>query len=72
MKEGCKAGRLVRENNGKYAYAAGSTGYRWLEAEQVKEFGLEDQIDYGYFEDLKNKAIRTIEEYGDFAAFANN
>lgn len=72
MKEGCKAGRLVRENNGKYSYASGAKGYRWLEAEQVKDFGLEDQIDYDYFEALKNDAIRTIEEYGDFAAFANN
>ena len=72
MKEGCKAGRLVRENNGKYAYAAGSKGYRWMEAEQVKEFGLEDQIDYGYFEGLKKAAIETISEYGDFASFANN
>ena len=43
-----------------------------MEAEQVKEFGLEDQIDYGYFEGLKKAAIETISEYGDFASFANN
>lgn len=72
MLPGHGAGRLVRENNGKYAYAAGSKGYYWLEAETVRERRLEDFIDMSYFEALKNDAIRTIEEYGDFSAFANN
>lgn len=72
IKDGYGGGRLVRENNGKYGYAAGAKGYRWLEAETVKEYGLEDAIDISYFEDLKNDAIRTISEFGDFDAFANN
>lgn len=70
IKEGHGGGRLVRENNGKYAYAAGSKDYRWLEAETVKELHLEDSIDMQYFENLKNDAIRTISEFGDFSAFA--
>ena len=70
IKEGHGGGRLVRENNGKYAYAAGSKDYRWLEAETVKELHLEDSIDMQYFEDLKNDAIRTISEFGDFGTFA--
>ena len=69
MKPGCGGGRLVRENNGKFAYAAGSKGYRWLEAEMVKEYGLEDQIDRSYFDAMKNDAIETISKFGDFAAF---
>ena len=69
IREGCGGVRLVRENNGKYAYAAGSKGYRWLEAENVKEYGLEDKIDMSYFEQLKNDAIATIFEYGDFEEF---
>ena len=76
IKPGCGGGRLVRENNGKYAYAAGSKDYRWLEAETVKEYHLEDKIDYGYFEKLNAdaveaiEAIATINRFGDFEAFA--
>lgn len=70
MKPGCGGGRLVRENNGKYGYAAGSKGYRWLEAEMVKEYGLEDRIDKSYFDAMKNDAVETISKFGDFAAFA--
>ena len=70
IKPGCGGGRLVRENNGKYAYAAGSKDYRWLEAETVKEYHMEDKIDYGYFEALKKDAIATISKFGDFEAFA--
>lgn len=70
IKPGCGGGRLVRENNGKYAYAAGSKDYRWLEAETVKEYHMEDKIDYGYFETLKQDAIATINRFGDFEAFA--
>lgn len=69
MKPGSGGGRLVRENNGKYAYAAGSKGYRWLEAEKVKEYGVEDQIDISYFEAQKEDAIKAISEFGDFNRF---
>ena len=71
IKPGCGGGRLVRENNGKYAYAAGSKDYRWLEANTVRERHLEDLIDMRYFEDLKAEAVRTIEEYGSFEAFVS-
>lgn len=66
---GYGGGRLVRENNGKYAYAAGAKGYRWLEAEMVKEYKLEDKIDISYFEKLKDDAKKAISEFGDFEAF---
>ena len=69
IKPGCGGGRLVRENNGKYAYAAGSKDYRWLEAETVKKYHMEDKIDYGYFETLKSDAIATINQFGDFEEF---
>ena len=69
IKPGHGGGRLVRENNGKFGYAAGSKDYRWLEAETVKQMHLEDSIDISYFEELKNDAIATISKYGDFAAF---
>ena len=70
MKPGAGGGRLVRENNGKYAYAAGSKDYRWLEADMVKELHLEDQIDMSYFDGLANDVIDTISQFGDFYAFA--
>ena len=70
-KPGAKGGRLVRENNGKFGYAAGAKGYRWLEAEMVKQYGLEDQIDTGYFDEMKQKAIEAVSEFGDFEAFVH-
>ena len=71
MKEGSGGGRLVRENNGKFAYAAGTTGWRWLEAETVKELGLEDQIERKYFDQLANDAKDAISKFGDYNAFVN-
>lgn len=69
--DGAGGGRLVRENNGNYGYAAGAKGYRWLPAEMVKEYHLEDKIDMSYFEELKVKAIDTIREFGDYESFVN-
>lgn len=71
MKDGCGAGRLVRENNGRYGYAAGAKDHKWLEADMVREYHLEDQIDMSYFEELKQEAIDTISEFGDFYSFAS-
>ena len=70
MKPGTGGGRLMRENNGKYAYAAGSKGYRWMEAEYVQKFHKEDDIDIGYFEELANDAKATISQFGDYERFA--
>ena len=72
IRPGMGGGRLVRDNKGKFANTAGSTGYRWLEAERVKELHMEDCIDLDYFEEIKKKAIDTINLYGDFETFANN
>lgn len=72
IRPGMGGGRLVRDNKGKFANTAGSTGYRWLEAERVKELHMEDCIDLEYFEEIKRKAIDTINLYGDFETFANN
>lgn len=69
IRPGMGGGRLVRENNGKFANTAGSTGYRWLEAERVKELHMEDCIDLSYFEDEKQKAVNTINDFIDFDEF---
>ena len=43
-----------------------------LEAEDVKAFGKEAEIDYGYFNDLVNEAKDKINEYGDFEWFVSD
>lgn len=69
IKKGCGGGLLMREQNRKYYFAANSKGYRWLEADMVKQLHKENCIDHSYYENLCNEAIETIEKYGDFYAF---
>ena len=74
IKPGCNGGLLVRESvdkNGKSKYdsATGASGYRWLEAEMVKELGREDDIDLRYFDRLADAAVKEISKYGDFEEF---
>lgn len=70
MKPGAGGGILVRENNGKFASAGGASGYRWMEAEMVKAFHKEDDVDISYYAMLTDKAVAAINEYGDFEMFA--
>lgn len=61
---------LLREKDGKYYAATGTKGYEWMEAETVKELGLEDCIDISYYEKLADDAIAEINKFGDFKEFA--
>ena len=75
VKDGVGGGILLREKDGKYNSANGSkkkdgTPYRWMEADMVKTFGFEDQIDRSYYNSLADDAIDEINKYGDFEAFA--
>jgi hypothetical protein len=70
MKPGTGGGRLVRENNGKFAYAAGSKGFRWMESDYVQKFHKENDIDLRYFEELAETAKTTIGQFGNFERFA--
>jgi hypothetical protein len=63
IKKGCGGGILYREKDGKYNAAAGTKGYRWLEAETVKNLGKEDDIDKGYYRALVDAAIGTINKH---------
>lgn len=65
IKPGCGGGILYRVQDGKNYAAAGTTGYRWLEAEYVKKYGLEDSIDMSYFTRLVDEAADAIAEVGD-------
>ena len=62
-------GTLWREKDGKYSALGGTKGYHFLEAETMKEVGLNGPIDYSYYRSLSDKARSTIEKFGDSTAF---
>lgn len=82
MKDGAGGGWLLREiseehrKDKKFAAATGSKKngktYRWMEAEMVKELGLQDQIDRSYYDAFVDDAIETINEFGDFEMFVSD
>ena len=71
IKPGCGGGLLCREQNGNYNAAGGTKGYRWLEAEMVKQLGKEKDIDESYYISLVDEAHDTIAQYGDFEWFVS-
>lgn len=72
IKPGCGGGLLMREKDGKYYAAGGTKGYRWLEAEMVKELGKEADIDRSYYDALVNDAVESLVAYGDFTWFVSD
>ena len=72
IKPGKGGGVLVREQNGKYYAAAGTTGYRWLESELVVSSGSTENIDESYYKKLADDAVDAIAEYGDFEWFVSD
>ena len=82
VKPGTGGGLLLREADGKYSYAAGAKGYRWVEsttigAERVITgsgkpiFGLDD-IDRNYYIHLVDEAREAISGHCDFEWFAGD
>lgn len=71
IKPGCDGGELLREKDGKYYAVTGTKGWRWKEAEIVKQFEQEDNIDISYYRNLVDEAVKAISEYGDFEWFAS-
>lgn len=67
--KGCGGGILYRYDNNKYSAAAGTTGFRWLETENVLNEAKEQQIDRTYFTKLVDDAVDAIAQYGDFEYF---
>lgn len=87
IKPGCGGGELLRqakdkEGNTKYDSVNGTKGYRWLEAEMVKELGKEADIDLSYYNKLVDEAIYGsgtgknrkpgIADFGDFEWFVSD
>lgn len=72
IKPGYGGGVLYRKQDGKYYAAAGTKGYRWLEAEIVKDLTDASQmIDESYYISLVDDAVDTISQYGDFEMFVS-
>lgn len=71
IQSGYGGGKLMREADGKYSAATGSTGYRWMETEMVRNLHLEDAIDQSYYIHLVDEAKKAISKYGDFEWFAS-
>lgn len=80
IKPNCGGAELVVERKKKlknlgeiisYDAAAGTKGYRWLEAENVRGI-CEENIDREYYEKLANEAIDTINTYGDYEWFVSD
>lgn len=69
VKSGANGGLLVRSNGDKYDSVTGTKGYRWLEAEVIKQLGKEKDIDMSYFRKLVDDALAQIAEFGDVEAF---
>jgi hypothetical protein len=77
IQPGCGGGELLRESKDKdgrvkYSSATGAKGYRWLEAEMVRELDLVDDIDRSYYDKMVDEAVETINQYGDFEWFVAN
>lgn len=72
VKPGKGGGLLMREQDGKMCAAAGTTGYRWLEAELMLSPGNEINIDKSYHIKLVDDALETIGKYGDAEWFISD
>ena len=65
-------GILLREKDGNYHAASGSTGHRWVQFESFKEAHHDDWkewVDWSYFEGLADDAKAAVGEFGDFESF---
>ena len=72
VKPGYSGGELLREKDGKYSYATGAKGYRWLESETVKNLmNYKECVDFDYYRKLIDEAVNDISQYGDYEWFVS-
>lgn len=71
IRQGEGGGILLRQNGSAWANAVGTSGYRWLESETVKELNKEESIDISYYAKLVDDAKEAIGKYGDFNDFVS-
>ena len=71
VKPGCGGGDLLRFDSGKYSAVVGTKGYKWVEAETIKQLGKFDDIDKTYYTKLVDDAVNDISQYTDFEWFVS-
>lgn len=64
-------GLLMRQNGNSFAFATGTSGHRWLEAESYDRKDLSN-IDISYHESLVEDAIKSMSKYGDVEWFLSD
>lgn len=77
---GIGGGSLVRENgvdengNPKFANVTGTSGFKWLESEMMRELYSDPikYVDRDYYTKLVDAAVETISKYGDFEWFVSD
>lgn len=72
VKSGYSGGELLREKDGKFSYATGAKGYRWLESETVKNLmDYKECVNLDYYRKMIDEAVNDISEKGDFEWFTS-
>lgn len=71
MLPGTGGGVLLRYDKDKYQAPSGTKGYRWQEAEIVRQLNKDDCIDKSYHKQLVDEAVESISQYGDFEWFVS-
>jgi hypothetical protein len=63
----------VNEVEGEFRYyaVAGTKGFQWMEADVAEELGDRLEVDYAYFNKLKDEAVKAIEQFGSFQELVN-
>lgn len=69
IKPGYGGGVLYRKTDGKYYAVTGTSGYRWLESENVVALKKQEDVDPSYYENMVSEAIKAINEFGSFDRF---
>ncbi len=59
-------GVLYRVFEDRFYAVSGTKNFEWMEADVAESKGEELEIDYAYFEKLKDTAVKTVEKFGKF------
>lgn len=65
-------GELLRAANDKYYAVNNTSGYRWLEAEQIEKLEKQDDIDMSYYENMAEKVRESFLNHADFDWFVSD
>ena len=71
VEEHANGGILYRVDGDRMHAVTGTKNYLWIEAEVARNLDSPVRVNELYFESLAEKAVRTINKYGDFERFAS-